>query len=62
MPYAWSVIPVIALGWISIIIKLCVAIFLGWIITPIALVYNLVQMKRYEKAIAEHVITTNEKA
>lgn len=56
MPYAWSVIPVSALGWIAILIKLFVAIFLGWIITPIAFIYNLVQMKRYEKAVVEHVI------
>lgn len=63
MPYAWSVIPVFAFGWISILIKLCVAAFLGWIITPIAFIYNLVQMKRYEKAVAENVITeANEKA
>ena len=63
MPYAWSVIPVSALGWIAILIKVCVAVFLGWIITPIAFIYNLVQMKHYEKAVAEHVITeANEKA
>lgn len=56
VPYAWSVIPVIAFGWITILIKLGVAVFLGWIVTPIAFVYNLYQMKRYEKAVAEHVI------
>jgi hypothetical protein len=56
MPYAWSVIPVFAFGWISILIKLCAAVFLGWIITPIAFIYNLIQMKRYEKAVAEHLI------
>jgi ABC-type dipeptide/oligopeptide/nickel transport system permease component len=62
MPYAWSVIPVFAFGWISILIKLCIAAVLGWIITPIAFIYNLVQMKRYEKAVAEHVIVeANEK-
>lgn len=56
MPYAWSVIPVIAIGWLSIIIKFVVAVFLGWIVTPIALVYNFIQMKRYEKAVQEHVL------
>jgi hypothetical protein len=40
VPYAWSVIPVIAFGLITILIKLGVAIFLGWIVTPIALAYN----------------------
>lgn len=56
MPYAWSVIPVTAIGWLSIIIKFFVAVFLGWIVTPIALIYNFIQMKRYEKALREHVL------
>lgn len=56
MPYAWSVIPVSALGWVAILIKLGVAILLGWIITPIAFAYNYIQMKRYEKAVVEHNI------
>lgn len=55
MPYAWTVIPVIAFGIISIIIKLFVSIFLGWIITPIAFIYNFIQMKRYKKYLLQHV-------
>lgn len=55
MPYAWSVIPVFAFGIISIIIKLIVAVCLGWIITPIAFIYNFIQMKRYEKSVLQHI-------
>lgn len=48
-PYAWTKIPVFAFGMISLIIKFVVAIALGWIITPIALIYDLIQVKAYEK-------------
>lgn len=60
MPYAWSVIPVWAIGWLAIVIKLIVAICLGWAITPISLIYNLVQMKRYEKAVKNNIIIEQE--
>lgn len=55
MPYAWECIPVTAVGIIAIFIKIFVAVFLGWAITPIALLYNFIQMKRYEKAVGLHV-------
>lgn len=59
MPYAWSVIPVFAFGVVSIIIKIIVAICLGWVITPIAFIYNFIQMKRYEKSVLQHVMVEN---
>lgn len=60
MPYAWSVIPIFAFGFISIIIKLIIAICLGWVITPVAFIYNFIQMKRYEKYVLQHVMMEKE--
>lgn len=53
-------IPVLALGWAALLGKLIVAIFLGWIITPIALIYNLIQMKHYEKSVKQNVLMEEE--
>lgn len=55
MPYGWKSIPVFAFGWITIIIKFIAAVCLGWIITPVSLVYHFIQMKRYEKAVQAHL-------
>ncbi|WP_455720481.1 hypothetical protein [Agathobacter sp.] len=49
IPYAWSVLPIRLGGFIGIIVMFFICMFLGWIITPIALIYNVIQMKRYEK-------------
>ena len=49
IPYAWSVLPIRLVGFIGIIVMFFICMFLGWIITPIALIYNIIQMKRYEK-------------
>lgn len=49
VPYAWSLIPVTFFGWAGLLIKLMISVILGWAITPIALIYNFLQMKRYEK-------------
>lgn len=60
MPYAWSVIPFGVAGIIAIIIKLLMAIFLGWIITPIAFIYHFIQMKRYERFLIQHTRMEND--
>lgn len=49
IPYAWSVLPIRLGGFIGIIVMFFICMFLGWVITPIALIYNIIQMKRYEK-------------
>lgn len=48
LPYAWSVLPFSAWGIVGIIIKFTVAMIGGWIITPVAFIYNYSQMKKYE--------------
>ncbi len=53
MPYAWNAIPIGFYGWVGLLIKVAISLFLGWIITPIALIYNLIQMKRYEAHVRE---------
>lgn len=52
IPYAWSVLPFRLGGIIGILITGIICMFLGWVITPIALIYNIIQMKRYEKKIS----------
>ena len=47
-PYAWSVLPFSAWGIVGIIIKFIVAWIAGWIVTPVAFIYNYSQMKKYE--------------
>lgn len=49
MPYAWSVIPVNAYGIMAILIKLFASIFLGWIITPISLIYTIIKLNSIKK-------------
>lgn len=60
MPYAWSVIPVLAIGWAALAGKFIVALFLGWIITPISLIYNLIQMNHYKKSVMQNVLMEEE--
>ena len=63
MPYAWSVIPIYFFGIIGILVKVIISCILGWFITPVALIYNFIQMKRYEKSVMYHVNKEeNEKA
>ena len=47
-PYVWKHFPYIALGWLSLLIKLVVSVCLGWIITPITLIYHWIEVKVYE--------------
>ena len=54
LPYSWSVIPIYG-GIITLFLKLVISLTFGWIITPISLIYNFVQMKSYEKNIQFHV-------
>jgi hypothetical protein len=49
IPYAWQCMPVFLGGIIGLMLNFVIAMILGWAITPIAFVYNLIQMKRYEK-------------
>lgn len=49
MPYAWTVLPFASYGCMGLFIRFIVSLLLGWIITPIVLTYNFIQMKRYEK-------------
>lgn len=64
VPYAWMNLSSFKIiGCLSFVFKLVVALYLGWIITPVALIYNLYQMKRYEKAVEQHlIIEENERA
>lgn len=47
-PYVWRHFPYIALGWVSLLIKLVVSVCLGWVITPVTLIYHWVEVKVYE--------------
>lgn len=47
-PYVWRHFPYIALGWMSLLIKLIASVCLGWVITPVTLVYRLIEVKVYE--------------
>lgn len=47
-PYVWRHFPYIALGWMSLLIKLVASICLGWVITPVTLIYRLIEVKVYE--------------
>ncbi len=50
IPYAWSILPFQAWGLYGLGIKLMIAVCLGFIVTPIALVLNLSKCRRYEQA------------
>lgn len=54
VPYAWKFIPFLPLGIVALIIKFIIAVILGWIITPIAFVYNFIQLQKYTKQMEEH--------
>lgn len=56
VPYVWCMIPFTALGYVAIIVKIFVSFLLGWIITPISLVYYLVMCRSYEKSHVEDEI------
>lgn len=61
VPYAWmNLASFKIIGCLSFVFKLVVSLYLGWIITPVALAYNLYQMKRYEKAVEQHLIKEEE--
>lgn len=47
-PYVWRHFPYIALGWMSLLIKLIASVCLGWVITPVTLIYRLIEVKVYE--------------
>lgn len=47
-PYVWRHFPYIALGWMSLLIKLVASVCLGWVITPVTLIYRLIEVKVYE--------------
>lgn len=54
-PYAWSRLPIRLDGLVGIFITFCVAVAFGWVITPIAFLYNFIQMKRYEKKLVDNM-------
>lgn len=66
VPYGWSLINKISGGWIvagsipiiicAFLLKLVVSLFLGWIATPIALIYNIVRLI-VDKKTATHETT-----
>lgn len=47
-PYVWRHFPYIALGWMSLLIKIIASVCLGWVITPITLIYHWIEVKVYE--------------
>ena len=63
VPYGWSLINKIAGGWVMagsipvilcvFILKLVAAVFLGWIATPIALIYNIVRLIIEKKTVID---------
>ena len=59
IPYAWTKMPVILGGWMGLAITFIICLFLGWIITPIALIYNLIQCHRYKKRVLAENIDEN---
>ncbi len=48
-PYVWRHFPYIALGWMSLLIKLVASVCLGWVITPVTLIYRWIEVKVYER-------------
>jgi hypothetical protein len=59
VPYAWQFMPVFFGGVVGILINLIIVLLLGWIITPIAFVYNFIQMKRYENHVKDALESEN---
>lgn len=47
-PYVWRHFPYIALGWVSLLIKLVASVCLGWVITPVTLIYHWIEVLVYE--------------
>lgn len=47
-PYVWRHFPYIALGWLALLLKVIVSVFIGWFVTPLVLFFHFVQMKLYE--------------
>ncbi len=54
VPYAWKLIPFLPLGIAALVIKFVIAVILGWFITPIALIYNFIQLQEYTKQVEAH--------
>lgn len=54
-PYAWTAMPFYAGGLISLFFKFVLCFAFGWLITPVVLLYNFIQMKRYENHVDYHI-------
>lgn len=46
--YVWRHFPYIARGWMSLLIKIIASVRLGWVITPVTLIYRWIEVKVYE--------------
>lgn len=53
IPCAWSLMPVIIMGPISLCIKVIGSVLLGWIVGPISLIYYGVRLHYYKKKLQQ---------
>lgn len=58
-PYVWRHFPYIALGWLALLLKVVVSVFVGWFVTPLVLFLKFIQMKLYEGSLLRQMQREN---